>query len=107
MKTRTFEVEVVTTSSVLVTLPETYDSPEVIAKWERGLWELENGIEDIAEYAARMAVYAPSGQHDGIGEMITNGYTKPDYEKNKYQVVAIVKDEDTETTTTELSPTTA
>lgn len=96
MKTKTFEIEVVRTCTVKVTLPETLCTPEMIKDWESGLWKLENGIDSIAEYAAEMAVGFPGSDHDGVGKMIENSYTKPDYDKNKYQVTAIIDDDDTE-----------
>ena len=49
---------------------------------------------DIAKYAANMAANHGGGYgHDGIGVMIESPFEKPDYEKNQYQVIAIVTDE--------------
>lgn len=94
MKTKTFEVEVVHTCTVKVILPETYSGDEFIREWESGLWELENGTASVAEYAARMAILHPGCTHDGVFKMIENDWQKPDYEANKYQVIAITTSDD-------------
>ena len=96
MRTKTYEIEVVRTSRVKVTLPETMSGDEFIKSWEKGLWQLDDREASVAEYAARMAVEFPEGNHDGVGKMITSSWQKPDYAENKYQVVAIVTDDDTE-----------
>ncbi|MCX5592486.1 hypothetical protein [Alcaligenes endophyticus] len=102
MKTKTFEIEVITTKRVRVILPEWYAKTEAQKDWESGLWRLEGDtpeekIVDIASYAASMAANHPGGYgHDGVGKMIESPFEKPDYEKNQYQVVAIVTDEDVE-----------
>lgn len=96
MRTKTYEIEVVRTSRVKVTLPETMSGDEFIESWEKGLWQLDDREASVAEYAARMAVEFPEGNHDGVGKMITRSWQKPDYAENKYQVIAIVTDDDTE-----------
>lgn len=96
MKLKTFEVEVVRTCTVKVTLPEALCTPESIKEWESCLWKLRNGIDSIAEYAANMAVNYAGYNHDGVGQMIENNFTKPDYEKDPYQVIAIIDEDDTE-----------
>lgn len=99
MKTKTFDIEVVTTKRVRVVLPEWYASPEAQQDWEKGLWKLDGDTPDekaadIAKYAANMAANHGGGYgHDGIGVMIKSPFEKPDYEKNQYQVIAIVTDE--------------
>lgn len=97
MKTKTYRIEVVRTSTVEVTLPISFDDREVIASWENGLWDLESGIDSIAEYAAHMAVEHPSGNHDGIGKLLTSSWETPDFNKNKYQIKAVIVDDNTET----------
>ena len=96
MKLKTFEIEVVRTCTVKVTLPETLCTAESIKSWESGLWKLDNGIASIAEYAAEMAVNFPGCNHDGVGLLIENDYTKPDYEKDAYQVISVIQHDDTE-----------
>lgn len=96
MKVKTYEIEVVRTSRVQVTLPETMSTEDFIESWERELWELDDREASIAEYAARMAVEAPECNHDGIGRLITGSWQKPNYKDDKYQVVAIVTDDYTE-----------
>mgnify|MGYP001455970057 CR=1 FL=1 len=96
MKTKTFEIEVIRTSRVKVTLPITMSEDTFIDEWERGLWGLDDREASIAEYAARMAVEFPDSHHDGIGRLITRSWQKPDYSANEHQVVAIVTEDDTE-----------
>lgn len=96
MRTKTYEIEVVRTSRVTVTLPETMSGDEFIKSWEKGLWQLADREASIAKYAARMAVEFPDGNHDGIGKLIASRWQEPDYTANEYQVVAIVTDDDTE-----------
>ena len=96
MKTKTYEIEVVYTYRVKVTLPEVMGSEELTKEWERSLWKLDGGIESIAEYAATVVCVAPDRCHDGIGRVITDSWVRPDYDGNHYQVVAIVETEDVE-----------
>jgi hypothetical protein len=96
MKTKTFEIEVIRTCTVKVTLPEALCTDEMIKEWESGLWELDQGIDSIAMYAGEMAALYPGSDHDGIGKLLTESYQKPDYVKNPFAVVAIVEDDDSE-----------
>lgn len=96
MKTKSFEIEVVTTKTVRVVIPESYNTEEMIRDWKEGLWYID-GVSDIAEYAADMSANYPGHNHDGVGVMIENSYTEPDYKYNPYQVVAYVEREDFET----------
>ncbi len=102
MKTKTFEIEVVTTKRVRVVLPEWYAQAEAQEDWETGLWMLEGDsceekMADIAKYAARMAANFSGGySHDGVGVMIESPFERPDYGKNRYQVIAIVTDDEDE-----------
>jgi len=98
MRVKTYEIEVVRTATVRVTLPETMATDETIKSWERGLWKLDNREADIATYAARMAVEFPDSDHDGIGHLITSAWEKPDYGKQEHQIVAVVLDEESEET---------
>lgn len=98
MKVKTYQIEVIRTATVLVTLPETMATDETIKSWESGLWKLENREADIAKYAAIMAVEHPDGDHDGLGRMVTSRYEKADYEKDKHQIIAIVLNDDHEET---------
>lgn len=97
MKTRTFVIEVTRVDEVTVTVPATYEDPTLLKDWERGLWEIPEGIKDIAKYAAEMALVAPNGSHDGIGMLLTSSWKEPDYERNPYQVKAVVREVDRET----------
>lgn len=96
MKVKTYEIEVVRTATVRVTLPETMATDEVIKSWESGLWPLENREADIATYAARMALEFPDGYHDGIGRLLTSRFERPDYDKDKHQITAIILNDDCE-----------
>lgn len=101
MKTKKYVVEVVSTTEVEITLPERYFREDVQKDWESFLWELEGDTpeekaQDIAKYAARMAVLYPNCGHDGIGRMIEDRFTKPDYEINPDCVVAITLSEEDE-----------
>jgi len=67
--TRTFEV--VITRKVRVNLPDEYASEKMIADWESGLWQLDNGVDDMAAYAARLAADGSAEyNNDGVGRMV-------------------------------------
>ena len=100
MKTKTYEIEVITTKTIKVVLPETFNDKELLASWERGLWSLPKGLDSIAEHAAELLADdedVGNCNHDGVGRMITSKYRKPDYVADKYQVVAIEESSDIET----------
>lgn len=97
MKTKTFKIEVVNTSVILITVPETMDEDQFKKEWEEGLWYIDEGVTSIAKYAAEMAVYAPECNHDGIGTLVTRAHQLMDYQEHPYLVRAITTDEYTET----------
>lgn len=98
MRTKTYTVEVVRTSRVLVTLPETYEKPEVLKEWNEYLFHLANGVDTVAEYAGQYAVDYDHRDIEGVGVLLTSPYDgEPDYEKDKFQVKAIVVDDEIET----------
>lgn len=46
MKTKTFDIEVITTKRVRVALPVWCASPEARQDWEKGLWKLDGDTPD-------------------------------------------------------------
>lgn len=67
--TRTFEV--VITRKIRVNLPDEFQSEKMIDDWESGLWALDNGVDDIAAYAARLAADGGAEHNnDGVGVMV-------------------------------------
>lgn len=67
--TRTFEV--VITRKIRVNLPDEYASEQMLADWESGLWPLDNGLEDMAAYAARLVADGSAEyNNDGVGRMV-------------------------------------
>lgn len=92
-----FKVRVTTEREFNIVLPAKYLEPDIIASWERGLWNLgEDKVAEIVDYVARMAAYAPDGDHDGIGRIHTSPHLKPNREENPYVVEAYEDYEDTE-----------
>jgi hypothetical protein len=67
--TRTFEV--VITRKIRVNLPDEYGSEEMLAGWECGLWQLDNGVEGMAAYAARLVADGSAEyNNDGVVRMV-------------------------------------
>lgn len=94
IKTKEYLFEVVTTKTVKVILPDSYNKEKELESWERYFHPLENGVDSIAEYAAELLARDMGEYHnDGVGKMITNEYTEPDYEKFPFQVVAVEEDD--------------
>lgn len=75
MITRTFEV--VITRKIRVNLPDEFASEKMIADWESGFWQLDNGVEGIAEYAARLVADGNADyNNDGVGIMVDEEVAK-------------------------------
>lgn len=97
-----FEVEVITTEIVQVSIPDSFMSEGLIEEWRKGLWHIDC-VKDIAEYAARMAQYGDNASHDGLGRINTTSWENNSQEG---QVKAVIISEDVEAFVTELGDTT-
>lgn len=75
MITKTFEV--VTTRKIRVNLPDSFGSDEFIKEWESGLWQLDEGVTDIAAYAARIVAEGNEEcSNDGVGRMVEESFAE-------------------------------
>jgi len=69
MITRTVKVTI--EKEIKVSFSAELGTPESIAQWCKGLWEIE-GVDDIAKYAAEQAAQGAAGCNlDGIGRLGT------------------------------------
>lgn len=69
MITRTVKVTI--EKEIKVSFSADLGTPESIAEWCKGLWEIE-GVDDIAKYAAEQAAQGADGCNlDGIGRLGT------------------------------------
>ncbi|WP_174874212.1 hypothetical protein [Vogesella oryzae] len=91
-----YKIRVTTTKDVIVNVPKELTTPESIADWCRGLWHI-NGVDDIAEFAAKMAANYGSSQHDGIGRIGTDVDARYAPNDRKVDLVYDILDEDDET----------
>lgn len=79
MAHKKFTVLVTKEVEVEIYLPENLISEDTIREWREGLWDID-GVEDIAQYAARMvAEDMEHYSHDGLGTM-KNLRDKPESE---------------------------
>lgn len=93
--TRTFDVTI--TRRVRINLPDAFDTPEMLAEWCSGLWHIE-GVEDIAEYAARLAADGSAEyDNDGVGRMVSEIIANHRKELDPLTVTYSVLSDDVET----------
>jgi len=92
MKVKTYTIRVIQETEVKITLPEEYATEENLKSWQEQLWELDKGVDSIAEYAAEMAVKHSGYSHDGIGELLNKVHKPKDFKHGENSMKIIFEE---------------